>query len=138
MTARAFLDTNILLYALVPASTFAHDPRIEIAESLLASGGAVSVQVLNEFCDAAHRKLGKSWNDIKELLGAVNVLFGPAVSLDSHVLTAALEISSRYRFRIYDSLILAAAEKAGCTTLYTEDLQHGQTIGNVKIVNPFL
>lgn len=138
MTASVFLDTNILLYALVPASTFTRDPRIETAEELLGGGGVVSVQVLHEFCDAAFRKLGKSWSDIKELLSAVDVLCGQAVSLTPEVFKAAVEVSSRYRFRIYDSLILVAAEQAGCETLYTEDLQHGQTIGKVKIVNPFL
>lgn len=67
MGAEAFLDTNILLYALVPDRTLPHDPRAEIAEELLARGGVVSVQVLSEFCDVASRKLGKSWSDLSRL-----------------------------------------------------------------------
>lgn len=68
MGAEVFLDTNFLLYALTPDRGLAHDARAEIAEKLLAHGGAVSVQVLSEFCDVASRKLGKSWSDLARLL----------------------------------------------------------------------
>jgi predicted nucleic acid-binding protein len=138
MTSNVFLDTNILLYALVPESTLKHDPRIARAEELLGAGGTVSVQVVNEFSDVAFRKLQKDCDGIAELLKAVEVLCGPAISLTSELSKAALTISGRYGFRIYDSLILAAAEEAGCTTVYTEDLKHGQVIGGVTVVNPFL
>jgi len=50
----------------------------------------------------------------------------------------AVDISARFGYRIYDSLILAAAQQAGCTTVYSEDMQHGQAIGSLTIVNPFL
>src|SRR5215472_14853974 len=99
MTASVFLDTNILLYALVPASASVQDPRTETAERLLADGGTISVQVLHEFCDVAHRKLGKSWAAIRELVGAVGDLCAPAIPLTSEVLAAAVEISNRYQFR---------------------------------------
>ncbi len=137
MTSDVFLDTNILLYALVPESTFKADRRIGTAEKLLADGGVVSVQVLSEFSDAARRKLGKSWSDISELLNAAEVLCGPVVPLTAELHKTAVKIAERYGFRIYDSLILAAAMKAGCTTLLTEDMQHGQVIDGVRIENPF-
>jgi predicted nucleic acid-binding protein len=51
---------------------------------------------------------------------------------------AAVEISRHHGYHIYDSLILAAASQAGCTTVYTEDMQHGQVVEGVRIENPFL
>ncbi len=138
MGAEAFLDTNILLYALVPDRTLPHDPRAEIAEELLARGGVVSVQVLSEFCDVASRKLGKSWSDLSRLLESIETLCGRAIPLTTELHNAAVAISARNRFRIYDSTIIAAAIAAKCAVLYSEDMQHGQVIGGVRIENPFL
>ena len=131
------MDTNILLYALVPQSGFKADRRIEAAEKLLADGGVISVQVLSEFSDVAHRKFRKSWSAVRELLDAAETLCGTAVPLTSETHKAASGIAEQYGYRIYDCLILAAAEQAGCTTVYTEDMQPGQMVGSVKIVNPF-
>jgi predicted nucleic acid-binding protein len=138
MGAEAFLDTNVLLYALVPDRTLPHDPRAEIAEELLARGGVVSVQVLSEFCDVASRKLGKSWSDLSRLLENIETLCGRAIPLTAELHNAAVAISSRYRFRIYDSTIIAAAVAARCAVLYSEDMQHGQVIEGIRIENPFL
>jgi predicted nucleic acid-binding protein len=137
MTSDVFLDTNILLYALVPDSTFNTDRRLATAEKLLADGGVISVQVLSEFSDVARRKLGKSWSGISELLNATEVLCGPAVPLTAELHKAAVKIAERYGFRIYDSMIVAAAAQAGCTTVYSEDMQHGQMVEGVRIENPF-
>jgi predicted nucleic acid-binding protein len=138
MGAEAFLDTNILLYALVPDRTLPHDPRAEIAEELLARGGVVSVQVLSEFCDVASRKLGKSWSDLSRLLVSIETLCGRALPLTAELHNAAVAISARNRFRIYDSTIVAAAVAAKCAVLYSEDMQHGQVVDGVRIENPFL
>jgi predicted nucleic acid-binding protein len=138
MTDRAFLDTNILVYALVQRADATTDRRTETAENLLLAGGVVSVQVLTEFADVVSRKHGKSWQIVAEMLEGIEVLCGPAIPLTSETHKSALAVSKRYSFRIHDSLILAAAAQAGCATVYTEDLQHGQTIESVKIINPFL
>ncbi len=138
MTGRAFLDTNILIYALVKRESAATDHRTETAEEVLLEGGVVSVQVLTEFTDAVSRKLGKRWQTIREMLEGIEAICGSAIPLTSEMHKKALAISERYAFRFFDSLILAAALQAGCTTLYTEDLQHGQLIEGVRIVNPFL
>ena len=68
----------------------------------------------------------------------IEELCGRAVPLTAETHTTAVDISKRHGFRIYDSLILAAAMQAGCTTVYSEDMQHGQTVGKLTIVNPFL
>jgi predicted nucleic acid-binding protein len=138
MTAKAFFDTNVLVYALVNRAGSILDPRTEMAEERLSHGGVVSVQVLNEFADVASWKLRMGWDAVEEYLEAINALCGRAIPLTTEIHTGAIDISRRYGFRIYDALILAAAIQAGCTIVYTEDMQHGQTIDNVTIVNPFL
>lgn len=137
MANEGFLDTNVLLYALAPDPTVPFDPRIEASEDLLTAGGRVSVQVLSEFSDVAFRKFKKSWRDIEEMLEGVAELCGPPIPITAVLHREARALSERYRFRIYDSLIVAAALEAGCRVLYTEDLQHGQVIDGLRIENPF-
>ena len=133
MTAPPFLDTNVLLYAALQP-----DPRSDAARALLAQGGTVSVQVLNEFAAIARRKLRRPWPEITQALDAIRTLC-PApwpLSLSTH--EAALDLAARTGYQFYDALILAAALEAGCTTLFTEDLQDGQVIeGRLTLRNPF-
>ena len=138
MTSKRFLDTNVIVYAVAERTELPGDPRTPVAEEVMGEGGIVSVQVMNEFVDTMSRKHRKNWTTIREMLDVIHQLCGPAIPLTFETHQSAVDISARYRFRIYDSLIIAAAEQAGCTTLFTEDLQHGQTVGNITIVNPFL
>lgn len=132
MSDRPFLDTTILIYALAQ-----NDPRTSTAEQLLIRGGVISVHVLNEFVSVARRKFTMSWLDIIEALDAIRVLCTSpeAITMDTH--NSALRIAQRYGYHIYDSLVIAAALQAGCTTLYSEDMQDGQSIGSLTIRNPF-
>lgn len=129
--ARCFFDTNIFVY-LISA-----DPvKAEKAEAILASGGIISVQVLNEFVSVASRKQRLSLPEIREVLGTIRSLCEvEPLSLQTH--DCAMDLVERYGFSFYDALIIAAAQLAGCTTLYTEDLQHGQKISELTICNPF-
>lgn len=133
MSVRPFFDTTILIY-----SISADEPRAAIAEKLLAEGGWISVQVLNEFAAVARRKLDLSWEETREALSAIRALCEPPTRLSVETHEAALEIAARYGYHFYDALILAAAIEAGCDILYTEDMQHGQTIGPLTIHNPLL
>jgi predicted nucleic acid-binding protein len=138
MTGKVFLDTNILVYALAVRSNSTEDRRTQIAENLLAAGGVVSVQVLNEFTDVATRKLKLGWEEVNRSLQAVAVLCGRAVSISADTHASAVKLSTRYGFRIFDSMIVASALEAGCTTLYTEDLQHQQPLDGLVVENPFM
>ena len=136
MSDRPFFDTNVLIYIVGQ-----QDERTETAEALLAAGGLVSVQVLNELAAVARRKLGMSWEEIAEALAAIRVLCSAPVPLTVETHDAALRIASRHGFHIYiyDALIVAAALEAECTTLYSEDLQADQVIdGTLTIRNPFI
>ena len=138
MTTSAFLDTNVLMYAFANQASSPSDPRTQKAEHVLSLGGVVSVQVLNEFTDVADRKWKMPWKSIEESVHWIGLLCGRPVPLTDETYAAALQLSKRYGFRIYDSLIVASAIKAGCSTLLTEDLQHGQVIDGLRIENPFL
>jgi predicted nucleic acid-binding protein len=133
MSGRVFFDTNVLIYGMGTK-----DPRARRAEQLLSEGGVVSVQVLNEFSDVAHRKIRMSWDDVMQALRVVQ-LFCPnpvPITLETH--EHALTIAERHGVRIYDALILASALATNCAILYTEDLQDGQVIdGRLTIRNPF-
>jgi predicted nucleic acid-binding protein len=133
MPARVFFDTNVLIYAVAQA-----DPRTTQAEQILALGGALSVQVLNEFVSVARRKILMSWSDVTEALDAFRVLCPSPLPITIEIHESALKIAQKHGYNIYDALIVAAALEAGCATLYSEDLQDGQTIeGQLTIRNPF-
>lgn len=133
MNDRAFFDTNVLVYILGQ-----HDHRTKAAEALVARGGVVSVQVLNELVAVARRKLSMTWPDIEEALAAIRVLCPEPVPLSIETHESGLRLAVQYQCHIYDALVVAAALEAQCTTLYSEDLQDGQVIdGRLTIRNPF-
>jgi predicted nucleic acid-binding protein len=134
MSAKAFFDTNVLIHAVAQ-----DDPRGTQAEELLASGGVLSVQILNEFASVARRKILMPWSDVTEALDAFRVLCPSPLPITIEMHEAALKIAEKHGYNIYDALVVSAALEAGCTTLYSEDLHDGQTIeGHLTIRNPFV
>lgn len=130
---KPFLDTNILVYAQLD------DPRSERALKLVEAGGVISAQVLNEFVNVFMRKLRRQWRDIEDALADVrDALDTDVVPLTAETTTAALALARDHGFAFYDALIVASAIEAGCTTLYSEDMQHGRVIGGLTVINPFL
>ena len=133
MPAKAFFDTNVLIYALAQ-----NDRRSSRAETLLSNGGVISTQVLNEFVSMARRKMQMSWNDIRAALDAILVLCPSPLPITLTLHEAALTIAEKNRYGIYDALVIAAALQAKCRILFSEDLQEGQIIaGQLTIRNPF-
>jgi predicted nucleic acid-binding protein len=127
-----FFDTNVLLYLV------SSDQKKAIeAERLVALGGNLSVQVLNEFANVATRKLKMPWDEVTEILTILRVLCPiAALTIDSHL--RGLNVAKRYGFSVYDAMIIGSALELGCETLYSEDLQHGQRIdGQLSVKNPF-
>jgi predicted nucleic acid-binding protein len=134
MSAKPFLDTNVVLYAFREG-----DSRRQKAEALLVKGGLISVQVLNEFAAVARRRLNKSWQEVRRALAILRVFCPEPATLTVKTHEAALRIAERYKYSIYDGLIIAAALETGCNVLYSEDLQDGQVIENsLTIRNPFM
>ena len=131
--SKAFFDTNVLVYAVT-----ANDPRLLIAAELLARGGCLSVQVLDEFASIARRKFHKPWPEIRKTLADMRALCEPALPLTVETHEAGLRIAERYGYQIYDARIIASALEADCDTIYSEDMHHGQTIEGLTIRNPFV
>ncbi|KRQ15972.1 PIN domain-containing protein [Bradyrhizobium sp. DASA03076] len=127
----AFLDTNILVYAQQTG------PKATIAQDLIAQGGTISAQVLNELTNVLRKKDNRSWRDIELVLDDVDNALEPALPLTAATSRAALTLARDHGFAFYDALIVAAAIEAGCDVLYTEDMQHRRSIGGLSIVNPF-
>jgi len=139
MNGKFFLDTNILVYtfdATAPAKQ--QIARELVSTALHLQHGVISYQVVQEFLNVATRKFSPALTltdaniYLNKVLMPLCELF-PCMSYYSK----ALEISERWGFSLYDSLIVTASLKTGCETLYTEDLQHGQVIQSLTIINPF-
>lgn len=131
MSAEGFADSNVLLYVISGDTQ-----KADIAEQVLRRGVTISVQVLNEFADVALRKLKLPLSEVRDELNTYRkVCDVRALDLGTHARGMAL--SERYGYGVYDAMIIASALEAGCTTLYSEDLQHGQRIGGLTIRNPF-
>lgn len=131
MSARDFFDSNVLLYLL------SDDPaQAGHVEEMLGGGGTITVQVLNEIASVASRKFHRPLSKIRELLSNIRAVCTVHVAtISTH--ERGLDLAERYRFSIYDSMLVAAALEAGCHTFWSEDLQHGQRIETLTIRNPF-
>ena len=128
-----FIDTNVVLYALGT-----EEPKRTIAQGALNSFSVISVQVLSEASHILHRKQGIPKTDVVLQLGTIEALVDRIVPLNKATVQLSWRLWQRYHFSWFDSLIVAAALDSDCTTLYTEDLQHGQIIGErLTIINPF-
>ena len=131
MAERAFLDTNIVVYLL------ADEPaKAERAEALLAARPCISVQVVNEFINVCTRKLkldrAAAHAGARALMAHCDVL-----PISARTVETAMRLGERYGLSHWDSLIVAAAQLAGCAILYSEDMQHGQQLDGLRIHNPF-
>jgi predicted nucleic acid-binding protein len=128
----SFFDTNILVY--IASGDAAKANR---AEMVIATGGAISVQVLNELANVARRKMRMSWVDTHAFLSILRgLLTVHPLTLEVH--ETGLAFAERYGLSIYDAMIAASAVHAGCDRLWSEDMQHGMTLdGGLQIINPF-
>ena len=136
MIAEAMLDTNVLVYA---ASQLPEDvAKAAVARDLLLRQGiGLSAQVLQEFIVVSTRKVRKPWS-IDDALDWVETLEDyPCLPVDAALVRYGAELAVRYVVSYWDGAILAAAHRLGAPILYTEDLNHNQLYGSVRVVNPF-
>ena len=138
MSAEYFLDTNVIVYLFDETDT---DKRRQagtlVKESLERGTGCISYQVVQETLNVVIRKIGVPPEAVRRLLDEVLTPLwqvNPTVALYH----SATYLQTRYGFSFYDSLIVSAAIEAGCSQLYSEDLQHGQQIQRLTILNPFM
>jgi predicted nucleic acid-binding protein len=135
MHAEFFLDTNILLYAASSAKS-EHGKRTKARELLAMEGGGLSVQVQAEFYVNATGKFKLPHDRVVGILESLDSY--PVLALTEAVFWAALRIKERYQLSYWDSAILAAALELGCHSVYSEDLNHGQSYAGIRVINPFV
>jgi predicted nucleic acid-binding protein len=132
-----FIDSNVFIYLFDDADERKRSIAEAIVRKALADGsGVISFQVVQETLNILVRKLGASPYDARRFLDAV---LAPLwlVAPSPRLYAGALDVHARFRFGFYDSLIVAAAVDSGCSRLISEDLQHGQTIETLRVVDPF-
>lgn len=139
MSVKAFVDTNILVYS----RDKSEEDKQAIALQWLAvlwqqRSGRISFQTLNEFYVTVTQRLKPGLSRPEAQADIRNLLLWNPLPVDSTVIENAWLIQERHRFSWWDSLILSAAQIQDCTYVLSEDMQHGQQIGNMTIINPFL
>jgi len=138
MSDKAFLDTNVLVYAYDN-----HEPNKQrIAQQLITEGIEkesllLSVQVLGEFFNVVTRQIPQPMtpDEVQEVIAVISIL--PIQEIDLAMVNRAIDTHKRYRMSYWDALIVSAAERAGCAMILSEDLSDGQSYRGIAVRNPF-
>lgn len=131
-----FLDTNILVYAHeAGGSRKKLTSRGLIADAMLEGRARVSTQVLTEFASVALRKLQLPVSVVERELDLLEAI--PTTVVSRSTLRRALRLLAEHSLSFWDSLVVASALEAGCGVLYSEDLNPGEKIEGLEVVNPF-
>jgi len=136
MTVSAFLDTNVLVYAAIGSGRDEHKRRraLELVESV---DFGTSAQVLQEFYVTVVKKAARRLSPAEALDWIEQFAVFPCQPVDQQLVRIAVEQSERYRISYWDAAVLVAAQALGASTVYSEDLSHGQPYGRVQVINPF-
>jgi len=133
MTGKAFIDTNILIYAYSSTDMLKKEKSLNILRS---ENLTMSTQVLNEFVWVMSRKYLLPIDLLRDVINNISgIAYISLITLST--INNAISLTERYKYSYWDSLIISSALETGCDVLYTEDLQHNQTIKGIKIINPF-
>jgi predicted nucleic acid-binding protein len=135
----SFFDSNIVLYTLDRANVEKRGISREVLNRSVEEGAAtISFQVVQEVLNTVSRKFEPRFT-LEQAHHLLEEILVPMwrVAPSQSLYELGLDLRERYRYSFYDSLIIAAALSSGCDRLYTEDLQHGQRIEGLSIVNPF-
>lgn len=136
---RYFLDTNVFVYTFDDTAPEKQVKARELVAAALRDGrGVISFQVIQEFCNVATRRFATPLAP-RDLRSYLRVVLAPLCEVHSSIALyeAGLRIHDETRFSLYDALVVAAAARAECRVLFTEDLPDGRLVGGVRIVDPF-
>ena len=132
-----FFDTNILVYAATNQDPHKADIAHELIRHALEVNhdGVISVQVMTEFVNVMKTRFNVAATEINEWISQFYPLLATEVTMD--VVRNALFIKEEYGIQFYDALIVATADKLGCTEIVSEDLSDEQVYCGMAVVNPF-
>ncbi len=138
MSDKAFVDTNILVYAHDRAAGVKHERARALIEDLWSSGrGVLSTQVLQELCVNLRRKTAHPLSIEETMQLLQDYMSWDIVTNTAESVVEALAIERRFNISFWDALIIQAAGSSGASILYSEDLADGQSYGALRVVNPF-
>ena len=133
----SFIDSNIFVYAEASDEPAKQSAALALLRRLkLDYSGVISTQVLQEFANVALRKMGLDANHVRKQLSAHQQF--EVVQVTPAIIHGALDLHQTRHLSFYDALIVQAASVAGCDVLYSEDLNSGEIINGVKLVDPFV
>ena len=140
MSVDTFIDSNVFVYLFDPASPDKCQKSEQlIANALQQDNACISYQVVQEILNVITTRLRVNATVEQTSIFLFNTLIPLwKINPTRELYLRGLNIQSRYKYSFYDSMIIAAALEAGCKTLYSEDMQHGQRIEQLTIENPFL
>jgi predicted nucleic acid-binding protein len=139
MSAKYFIDTNVFVYSFDDRHPEKKERSLQVIQDALDTGmGIISTQVIQEFMNVATQKFVVPMN-MEDSKAYLRVVLNPLCQVYPNLVLYenCLDLQMRTRYSFYDSLILAAGIQGGCSLLYSEDLQDGQEIQGVRIVNPY-
>ena len=137
MTDRSFIDTNVLVYAEASDAPDKQQAALALLKQLYETGtGVLSTQVLQEYCNVAIKKLKLPVAHIRAQLDMYEQF--EVVQITPAIIRTGLDLNQTRSVGFYDALIIASAQTAGCNVLFSEDLNTGEVIAGVQLLNPFV
>lgn len=137
MPVRSFIDTNVLVYAEASDLPAKQQAALALLKQLYENtSGVLSTQVLQEYCNVALKKLKLPATHIRAQLDLYEQF--EVIQVTPAIIRAGLDLHQTRSVGFYDAIILASAETAGCAVLFSEDMNAGERVGGVRIVNPFI
>jgi predicted nucleic acid-binding protein len=137
MTDRSFIDTNVLVYAEASDAPDKQQAALALLKQLYETGtGVLSTQVLQEYCNVAIKKLKLPVAHIRAQLDMYEQF--EVVQITPAIIRAGLDLNQTRSVGFYDALIIASAQTAGCNVLFSEDLNTGEVVAGVQLLNPFV
>lgn len=139
MSAKYFIDTNIFVYSFDDSQRAKKERALALIQEALETGaGIISTQVIQEFLNVAVQKFAFPMK-IEHAREYLRLVMNPLCQVypDLALYESTLEIRAETKYSFYDALIIAAAIRGGCDILYSEDLQDGQEVRGVKVINPY-
>lgn len=134
-----FLDTNILVYAYDRSAGHKHTLAAQLVEGCWENeNGRLSIQVLQEFFVTVTRKIGMPLDHHTARQIVADLAHWRLQAPQASDLLQAIDLLQDYQLSFWDAMVVQSAARLGCKTLYSEDLSHGQSYGNVQVINPFI
>lgn len=136
MVTRSFIDTNVLIYAEASDAPAKQQLALSLLKQLYESAqGVLSTQVLQEYCNVALKKLKLPTQHVRaqlELYAQFEI-----VQVSPAIIHAGLDLYQTRSIGFFDAIIMASAHAAGCAVVYSEDMNAGEVMAGVQIINPF-